>query len=73
VPAAVFPSAAARPPGPSVPGHVMTMSVTSRLADIAVSCSCRKRGEHIETRPVLPAREAHRLWLEHVAQAGRQP
>lgn len=54
---------------PSVPGHTMTLAVTHRLADIAVSCTCRDRGDHLETRPVLPAREAYQLWAEHVRQA----
>ena len=55
--------------GPRVPGHVMTMAVTHRLGDIAVSCSCRDRGDHLVTRPVLPASEAYRAWAEHVRQA----
>jgi len=61
-----------REPGmsaPHVPGHTMTMAFVRPQLDVAVSCSCRPRGDHIEARPVLPAQEAYRLWLEHAGQA----
>src|ERR1035441_2178654 len=61
-----------REPGmaaPHVPGHTMTMAFTGRTNHVAVSCCCRPKGDHIEARPVLPAQEAYRLWLEHVKRA----
>ena len=54
---------------PHVPGHTMTLAITGHPSQVAVSCSCRTRGDHIEARPVLPAQEAYRLWLDHVEQA----
>ena len=61
-----------REPGmaaPHVPGHTMTMAFTGRTNHVAVSCCCRPKGDHLGARPVLPAQEAYRLWLEHVKRA----
>lgn len=71
-PLQVLHSGPAREPGmsaPHVPGHTMTMAITRGPQDTAVSCSCRPRGDYLGTAAVLPAREAHRLWREHVEQA----
>lgn len=71
-PLQVLHSGPVREPGmsaPHVPGHTMTMAITRGPQDTAVSCSCRPRGDYLETRQVLPAREAYRLWLEHVERA----